>query len=164
VPAIRFLALCLALLTAPYQASGQAATVAFGSAKADPTLPVEVTADSLDVSQSDGSAEFIGNVRVDQGEMRLSAERVQVIYNQDQSAISRLVATGNVVLVNGPDAVEANQADYTIDTGTVVLSGSVLLTQGPGVVASERMVVNLTEGTAQLSGRVKTVLNPEKKP
>lgn len=143
-------------------AGAQNTNVAFGSIKADPTLPVEVTADTLDVNQADGSAEFNGNVLIGQGEMRLTAERVLVVYNQDNSAIERMEATGGVVLVSGPDAAEADRADYTIDTGVIVMTGDVLLTQGANALTSNQMTVNLITGTAQMTGRVKTILNPEK--
>ncbi|MGR3563391.1 lipopolysaccharide transport periplasmic protein LptA [Phaeobacter sp. 22II1-1F12B] len=138
-------------------ATGQT-NVAFGGIKADPTLPVEVTADSLDVNQADGSAEFKGNVRIGQGEMRISAQRVLVIYNQDQSTIQRMEAVGDVVLVSGPDAAEADRADYSIDTGVIVMTGNVLLTQGANALSSNNMTVNLTTGTAQMNGRVRTIL------
>jgi lipopolysaccharide export system protein LptA len=160
VISIRVLWMCAPLVLGAALAHAQETSVAFGAIKADPTLPVEVTADSLDINQADGSAEFIGNVLVGQGVMRLSARRVLVIYNEAASGIERLEATGDVVLVNGPDAAEADRADYSIDTGLIVMSGDVLLTQGSNALTSDRMTVNLTTGTAQMSGRVKTILNP----
>lgn len=139
--------------------AAQGTEVAFGAVRADPTLPVEVTADTLDVNQESGSAEFRGNVLIGQGEMRLSAERVLVIY-ADGGGIQRLEAEGDVILVSGPDAAQAQRADYSVATGVVVMTGDVLLTQGKNALTSERMTVNLTSGTAQMAGRVKTILNP----
>lgn len=157
----RALIICSALaLGAPVSAQGT--NVAFGAIKADPSLPVEVTADTLDVNQVDGSAEFKGNVLVGQGEMRLSANRVLVIYNEEKSGIERMEATGDVVLVSGPDAAQAQRADYTIDTGVIVMTGDVLLTQGENALTSNSMTVNLITGTAQMVGRVKTILQPDK--
>ena len=157
---LRLLVLSLSLSCVSVAAFAQGANVAFGTFKADPTLPVEVTAETLDVNQDDGSAEFIGNVLVGQGEMRLSANRVLVIYNQEAGGIQRMEATGDVVLVNGPDAAESDRADYTIDSGVIVMTGNVLLTQGQNVLTSDRMTVNLITGTANMVGRVKTILNP----
>lgn len=158
---LRTVLFSLALSVQPLLLQAQAGTVAFGAVEADPSLPVEVTSDSLDVSQADGSAEFLGNVVVVQGVMKLAADRVQVIYKTGQSGIERLEALGNVVLVNGPDAAEADKAEYTIDSGTIVLTGNVLVSQAGSTVSSSRMVVNLTSGTAQMDGRVTTVLNPD---
>lgn len=132
--------------------------MAFGAVKADPSLPVEVTSDSLDVNQEDGSAEFVGNVVVIQGEMRLTAARVLVIYNQERSAIERMEATEDVVLVSPPDAAEGDWAEYTIDSGVIVMKGNVLLTQGPSIISGDQMIANLTTGTATMTGRVKTIL------
>lgn len=156
---IRFLLICVPLMIGTAVAA-QTANVAFGAVKADPTQPVEVNADNLDVNQADGSAEFQGSVVIIQGEMRLSANRVLVIYGENANGIERMEATGEVVLVSGPDAAEANRADYTIDDGLIVMTGNVFLTQGNNAITSERMVVNLVDGTAQMTGRVKTIINP----
>lgn len=132
--------------------------MAFGAAAADPSLPVEVTSETLKVNQEDGSAEFLGNVVVVQGQMRLSADRVLVIYNEDRSGIERLEASDNVLLVSPPDAAEGDWAEYTIDSGVVVMTGNVLLSQGPSTISGDRMVANLADGTATMTGRVKTIL------
>ncbi len=132
--------------------------MAFGSTKADPSLPVEVTSETLNVNQENGSAEFLGNVIVIQGEMRLTAERVLVIYNNERSAIERLEATEDVVLVSPPDAAQGDWAEYTIDSGVILMKGNVLLTQGPSVISGDQMNANLTTGTATMTGRVKTIL------
>ncbi|NIZ60561.1 lipopolysaccharide transport periplasmic protein LptA [Sedimentitalea sp. CY04] len=157
----RALIICLPLALFSGIASAQSTSIAFGTIKADPSLPVEVTADALEVNQADGSAQFQGNVLVIQGVMRLSADTVLVSYKPEQKGIDQLKATGNVILVNGPDAAEAERAEYTIDSGTVVMTGNVLLNQGNSTLASNQLVVNLNDGTAQLSGRVKTILNPD---
>ncbi|WP_438826503.1 LptA/OstA family protein [Ruegeria atlantica] len=154
----RFVPLCLALFAGAVTATAQEAQVAFGSANADPSLPVEVTSETLNVNQEDGSAEFLGNVVVIQGEMRLTAERVLVIYNEERSAIERMEATENVVLVSPPDAAEGDWAEYTIDSGVIVMKGNVLLKQGPSIISGDQMNANLTTGTATMTGRVKTIL------
>ena len=143
-------------------AQAQSSQVAFGSLKQDPDLPVEVTAETLDVNQQDGTAVFNGNVVVIQGEMRLAAARVLVIYSEEESAIKRLIATGDVVLVSGPDEAEAERADYEIDSGTVVMTTNVLLRQGTAAVSGDKMTVNLLTGTAEMDGRVKTIFQSEK--
>ncbi|AUQ56208.1 putative protein in bacteria [Phaeobacter inhibens] len=159
---LRVLMFCLPVALFSTGLSAQSASIAFGAVKADPSQPVEVTAETLDVNQADGSARFIGDVVIIQGVMRLSANDVLVIYKQDETGktgVERLEASGNVILINGPDAAEADKAEYTIDSGTVVMTGNVLLSQSTGTLTSNRLVVDLTTGTASLSGRVKTILN-----
>lgn len=147
--------LLLGLATASY---AQGTGVAFGTIRQDTGLPVEMSADNLAVDQETGEAIFTGNVVIGQGEMRLSAPRVLVIYRGDSDGIQRLEATGGVTLVSGPDAAEAERADYNIDSGTIEMSGNVLLSQGRSALSADRMSVRLSDGTAQMSGRVRTIL------
>lgn len=137
----------------------QGTSVAFGTIKQDTNQPVEATSDNLSVDQATGTAIFTGNVVIGQGEMRLSAPRVEIVYLAEQKGISRLNASGGITLVSGPDAAEAESAVYNLERGTIVLSGNVLLVQGPSAISAERMEVNLSNGTARMSGRVKTILN-----
>ena len=99
---------CL-LLTAALPVAAQ--NVAFGGIRADTSAPVEMSADNLSVNQADGSATFTGNVTIAQGEMKLQANEVTVIYAEGgQQRIKSLRAVGQVTLVSGPDAAEASVA------------------------------------------------------
>ncbi|MEQ9692865.1 lipopolysaccharide transport periplasmic protein LptA [Shimia sp. SDUM112013] len=135
--------------------------IAFGGLQQDTSQPVQVTSDNLSLNQKDGSAVFDGNVLIVQGEMRLSAPSVSVFYNQDNQGISRMIATGRVLLVKSEDAAEADTAEYDVDAGTIVMSGNVLLSQGVNTLASDKMTVDLESGAAQMHGRVKTIMRSE---
>ena len=155
------IAFAAGLIGLPFAALAQGAQIAFGNTQQNTDLPVEVSADSLSVNQNDGTAIFTGNVLIGQGEMRLSAPKVLVVYLQDQSGIKRLKASGGVTLVSGEDAAEAANADYSIESGLIEMQGNVLLVQGPNALTADRMFVDTKAGTARMSGRVKTVLQPE---
>ncbi len=156
-------AACLVAL-APSVLVAQGTQVAFGSFNHDASLPVEITADALEISQADGTAIFRGNVVIGQGDLRMSAGQVLVVYASGDDAtgqISRLTASGGVTLVNGAEAAEAQEATYSIDEGLIVMSGGVILTQGRNALSAERLVVNLKTGTGTLEGRVKTILQTD---
>ncbi|MDB6181264.1 lipopolysaccharide transport periplasmic protein LptA [Paracoccus fistulariae] len=149
------------LLTVLFLAAAPALAqnITFGGVKADTSQPVEVAADNLSVNQSDGSATFTGNVVIGQGEMRLAADTVTVEYSEGgQNRIRSLHARGNVTLVSGPDAAEAAEAVYDVETGNVTMTGQVVLTQGQNVLTGNNMTVNLETGTAQVQGRVRSIL------
>lgn len=148
----------LSTLAAPAAAQGMA--VGFGGLRQDTAAPVEVTADTLQIDRATGGAVFTGNVLVVQGDLRLSAERVEVDYGNGGGGIRRVRASGNVLLVTPDDAAEAAAADYQVATGALVMSGNVLLTQGAATIAGDRLTADLRNGTGQIEGRVKTVFQP----
>ena len=141
--------------------SAQGADIAFGGLSHDTSLPVELSADELSINQADGTAKFVGNVVIGQGDMRITAGLVLVEYASSDDAtgeISRLVLSGGVVLVNGAEAAEAAEAIYSIATGEIVMTGGVILTQGRNALSADRLVVNLREGTGRMVGRVKSII------
>ncbi len=129
-----------------------------GGMQVDTSAAIEVTADSLAVDQDTGSAVFRGNVIIGQGDLRLSAGTVEVIYVTESNEIARLMADGGVTFVTATEAAEAQSAQYDIETGLLTLTGDVLLTQGPSAISAETMIINVTDGTASMTGRVRTVL------
>lgn len=154
---LRPLILALMLTAAPALAQN----TTFGAMKADTSAPVEVAADNLAVNQSDGSAVFTGNVVIGQGEMRLAADSVTVIYAEGgQNKIQSLKAEGNVTLTAGNDAAQADAASYDVAGGTIALDGEVVLKQGQNVLTGDHMTVNLADGAAKVDGRVRSVLQP----
>ena len=159
---MRLPALLIGLLLGTQPALAQQASVDFGGLTQDTSLPVEVVSDQLDVNQSDGTAVFTGNVMVTQGEMKLTAQKIDVIYaTSGQGRIQRLDASGGVTLVNGGEAAEAESAVYEIDSGSVVMTGDVLLTQGQTALAGNKLVIDLRTGTGRMEGRVRTVFQTD---
>lgn len=152
---IRFLAVLLAVLWANMAVAQT--NITLGGLNADPSAAVEIAADNLTVDQDSGTATFSGNVVIGQGDLRLSAGSVRVVYAEATGDIAQLIASGGVTFVTKTEAAEAANADYNLTTGQLVLTGSVLLTQGASALSAEKMTVNLNSGTAQMSGRVRTV-------
>ena len=150
--------LALFLFCCPLAVSAQGTNLAFGAIKQDPSLPVEVQAENFSVDQNTGVAILSGNVLVAQGEMRMAAPKVTIIYIEGEQRIERMEAVGGVTLVSGSDAAEAERADYNVDAGKVVMRGDVLLTQGGNALTSQEMTIDLKSGTAQMGGKVKAIL------
>lgn len=123
----------------------------------DPAEAIEISADGLTVDQESRSAVFAGNVVIGQGDLRIAAARVEVIYSEETGDISRLAASGGVTFVTSVEAAEATEAEYDVTRGILSLSGDVLLTQGPNALSADRMTVNLNDGTARMDGRVRTI-------
>lgn len=155
------LAVCALAATASI-AGAQSTTLAFGDMAIDPDMPIELSADQLSVSQPDGVATFSGDVRVAQGDLRMTAAEMVIEYVEGadgaRNRISRLLASGGVTVVTPAEAAEAQEAVYSIDAGTVVMTGEVLLTQGANAISGDKLTIDLVAGTGSFEGRVRTVL------
>lgn len=144
------------------QAIAQGAEVAFGPSEHDTSAPVEIVSDKLALNRAQGTAKFTGNVIIAQGDMRLTSDVVDVWYGmingKSTGKVARVLATGNVTFVSTEEAAESDRADYSIETGIVVMTGDVILTQGANALSSERLVINIVTGVGVLEGRVKSIL------
>jgi len=144
----------------------------------DTTLPIEITADQLDVEQKAGRATFRGSVNAVQGDMVLRAAVLEVFYRSTDEpaaaalgAISRIEAEGDVFLSTPEETAEGDSGTYDVDKRTVTLAGKVVLTRGANVLRGARLVMDLDSGKSTLfssgtggSGRVRGLFVPDKKP
>jgi len=132
-------------------------TVSLDGFQSDPEASVEMLADRLTVSQTDGAARFEGNVVIAQGDMRLSADLVDVTY-LEAGGIGRLSASGSVLLVSPSDTAQADSAVYDFSARELRMRGNVLLNQGAISLSADLLTIDLETGGAVMEGRVRTVL------
>ncbi len=163
---LRFLIVAGALI-----ATGPTSDGAFAqTATADDTkLPIEITADSLEVIQKEQLAVFRGNVDAVQGAMRLTANEIWVRYRPDskqevQGAISRIDASGRVRFSTPSETAQGDVGVYDLDTRIVTLTGSVVLTRDGNVIRGEKLMLNLATGQSKIesSRRVRGLFQPNK--
>lgn len=143
---------------------------ALGGFRQNPNLPIEIAADSLEVRQTEQRAVFAGGVDARQGELRLQAQRVEVVYAGDGGAgaasaggaIRSLRAEGDVFITNGAETAQGNWAEYDVAGGVALMGDDVILTQGESVIRGPRLRIDLNSGQARLEGgRVQTLFRPE---
>ena len=148
-------------VSGPHAGAALAQTTVTTDLTADPTQPIEVEADQLSVDQTTGVAVFSGNVRIKQGELRVTAPKATLTYSEDRTEIQTVHLEGGVVLTNGVEFVQGQDAVYTVPDGVVVLTGDVLVTQGPSTIAGPRLTYNLEAGSGVMDGgRVQSVFVP----
>ena len=135
--------------------------IALSPVATDSNEPVEVTAENLTVEQETNTAVFTGNARVVQGQLIFSAQKILVRYNAEQSGIETVEASTNVTFTNGVEVAEAQSGTYNVGSGTILLSGNVLLLQGPNAISGDQLNLDLATNRGQMSGNVKTVFVPK---
>ncbi|RAH98413.1 lipopolysaccharide transport periplasmic protein LptA [Acuticoccus sediminis] len=177
-------ALIIALLVAPLPAAAQQLQTGFADFGQDQSTPIEIEADALEVQDKKNTAVFTGNVTVRQGNAALQTSRLTVVYSQSalpspdkataattsgkapstpgDQRISRLEATGEVLLESDGQTATGNDGVIDFDTNTLALNGNVTLTQGDNVVTGDKLTVDLNTGIArvQSTGRVRVLLSP----
>lgn len=142
-------------------ALAQGAQVPFGTLGSGEAQQVEIAADNLSIDQATQSAVFIGNVVAGMGELRLSADRVEVLYSEEGGTVRALRATGNVVFVSGTDSAQAESAVYELVEGNVLMEGDVILTQGQNALSGQKLIIDIASGTARMEGRVQTIFQTQ---
>jgi lipopolysaccharide export system protein LptA len=147
-------------------------------------LPIEITADSLEVLQNQKIATFTGNVDAVQGDMVLSADRLRVYYDGDEQnaapgpagtgSIRRIEADGNVLMSSPRETAQGEAGVYDVAANQVTLDGAVVLTRGDNVIRGQRLEVDLASGRSRVFAavpsteggtppqRVRALFTPEK--
>lgn len=123
----------------------------------DTSLPIEITADALEVQQEEQLAIFTGNVDAVQGDLILHADRLIVYYRanaSDSNAIRMIEAYGNVFLSSPTETAQGEKGVYNLDTDKVELTGDVQLTRGGSVIRGDRLEMDLATGRSRVSSNV----------
>ena len=144
----------------------------FKGFKSNSSGPVNVEADSLEVSQKDGQtiSTFSGNVTVTRDDSVLKAGKI-TIYSADNKAdpaakagrrrprrrprraglpgagnFTRIEASGKVYVNSGDQTATGDTAVVDMVGKVVTLAGNVVLSQGPNVITGDRLVWDMETG------------------
>lgn len=158
---------------APAPADATGATM-MGGFRTDPSAPVDITANQLEVLDLKKLAIFRGDVQAQQGTFSFRTAELNAIYTgsagiarvagaspdastaeqatEPAARLTRLQARGKVVVTsrNGQNAT-GDWADFDVAANTVTLGGAVVLTQGRNVVKGTRLVIDMTTGESVIN-------------
>jgi lipopolysaccharide export system protein LptA len=128
--------------------------------------PIEITADRVDADSVRNSVTFEGNVVAVQADVTLHANRVHAEYSREAKAIERIVAEGDVRVVQGDREARSPRAVFYNLEQRVVLSGGADLRQGENTLRGETLTLYLRENRSVATGgegggRVRAVINPK---
>lgn len=128
-----------------------------GGFSTDPTKPIEIEADSLEVAQDQQTATFIGNVKATQGTLILNAAKLKVSYAESadgNTEVTRIDATGAVHISSANDqSANGDWAIYQVKDETITMGDAVILRQGPNIIRGARLAINLATGRAKVDAR-----------
>jgi len=75
----------------------------------------------LELNYKKNKASFLNNVKVEDIEGNIFADRIDVYYNPTTRRVRCVVARGNVRIVNGENVTYSDKAIYLVDEGKVIL-------------------------------------------
>lgn len=122
--------------------------------------PIQIVADKLISYNDDKYAEFIGNVKVTQGDFTITSDKLRIYYQGellgnekkggDEDLLKKIIATGNVKISSEKYQAETDKAEYDTSAKTVVLSG-----ENSKVISGKNSITGSIITLNQISGQVK---------
>jgi lipopolysaccharide export system protein LptA len=137
----------------------------------DKDQPIDIVADSVDIDEAHGTSTYTGNVEINQGSIRLLADKVVVEHRPGQPrkinasgapAKFRQLPDNSKEYVTGT----ARQLQYRLDSEELVLNGDAQLNQGKDRFNSDRIVYDRVRAVvkagaaAQGKERVRVTIQP----
>jgi lipopolysaccharide transport protein LptA len=165
----------------PVTAPEQAQQNMFGSFKSDPSKPIEIEADTLDVHDGSKKAIFKGNVWAQQGDMVIRTTDLTAIFaGQGGFGLSNAgdgtskagspqivrVEARRKVLITSKDGQNATSdwADFDVKSNTALLGGGVIVMRGKDMAEGPRLKIDLTTGMYRFELESDSAASPAKAP
>ena len=150
-------ALLAVVLAASFALAGAGAAQEADDGAGDADEAIEITADTLEVRQSENIAIFEGSVNAVQGDLVLNADMLTVHYReagggQGNLGVSRIDAEGNVVVASPGETAQGQNGVYDVEEGRIDLAGGVVLHQGNNIVEGETLSMDLETGVSRVFG------------
>ena len=131
--------------------------------------PIHVVSDRLEADQAGKEVRFIGNVVARQGDVVMYAQEMRLVYDGETREVERVVASGDVRIVQGDRVATGQQGILFNAEKKMVLTGEPKLFQGENSVSGDEVTVYLQEERSTVSSaegsRVQAIFHPkEEKP
>lgn len=125
--------------------------------------PISIESDELEVLPLEGGRRlvFSRNVRVVQGDIRLSSDRLEAVYPEGASRPETLVAEGHVAIAQGERNAQCQRATYERVLQTIVCRGKAEVVQGCDRVRGREIEFDLEHERVRVSGAASVLIRPD---
>src|SRR4051812_40868132 len=138
-------------------------------AAAKAPVPVDISANEMEILDAEKKAIFRGAVDATRGDTNLKSDTLTVTYSEvkqpdgtSKTDATDLDAKGNVTITTPKEVITGDWAKYTPQSDKLVVGGNVKLVQGKTVLTGNQLVSNLkTNRTQMTGGRVKGSFLPK---
>ena len=121
--------------------------------------PVRVVSEEVLFDQENGVMEFVGEVRVTQGDMVLTSNHAKAYSNKDnKSRVELIVLESKVYLETGQGIATADSGEYDLVKGTIELVGQVVIKTGEIEFSANGLHYDLESGLSRLIDDARVLL------
>lgn len=128
--------------------------------ESDKDQPIYVEADGVEIDDRKGVSIYRGNVELTQGSIVITADKVTVTQQQDQT--DHIEAVGNPVtyqqetegdkgLIKG----RSKKTEYSANSETIYMTGDAVLTQGQDVFKSDKIIYDRARAVVKAGASAK---------
>ena len=127
--------------------------------------PVEISADRMEADDQAKTLIFIGNAVARQADVTISGDRLTILYLPEGGDVERIVAEGNVRIVQGERVATGQRGEYFRAEERIVLTGTPRVSEGANSVQGHEITLFLKENRSVVKsgtdGRVNAVFQPK---
>jgi lipopolysaccharide export system protein LptA len=128
--------------------------------------PIHVSAKTLEWDHKGHKATFHQEVVARQQDLEIHCDDLVIYFNENDDDVTRLVAKGNVRVMQQDRRASCEEAVYDRSNNRIVMEGNPVIRQGQNEVRGKRVIFYVGENRSVVEGgeggRVKVTLIPEK--
>lgn len=114
--------------------------------------PVIITSDSLVADNKNSTAVFEGSVVARTDDMTIYSDKMTVFYDNANSKINRIEASGNVRVLKKERAIFSEQAVYLDSEQKIIFNGNPKAVEGENVITGTQIIFFLKDDRAVVEG------------
>ncbi|MBW2039504.1 MAG: lipopolysaccharide transport periplasmic protein LptA [Deltaproteobacteria bacterium] len=115
--------------------------------------PIHITSQRLEADHKGNLITFVGDVVARQKEFVLYSERLLLFLDKEGNEIEKIVAQGNVRIVQGKRRGTCQEATYYHRERKVILQGDPVLREGDNWVRGQRIIYYIDEQKSVAEGK-----------
>ncbi len=121
---------------------------------------LKISSDTMRADNFSMLVTFFGNVKAEYGLMKIQAEKLEAFFDKQMKRLSRLEATGKVIIFQGEKSISGEKAVFDQEKGTITVTGKPRMTDGKSVVEGEKLMVDIFARQGEITGGVKATFTP----
>lgn len=115
--------------------------------------PIDVNAGRFELQERQDRAVFSGGVIVTQAGLRVSSDRMTLLYSNASGVdVNRIIATGGVTVTRGTERAQGDNAIYDLDRRIITMAGNVRINRAADRLSGGRLVIDLNSGVSSVDG------------